>query len=169
MSTKQFVYENGLLPADVIVLRKKVFGMVDHFAIYLGINVFGKPQFVANFTNGVQIIPDEKIDEQLETYIPERIEKFEGNHYQRELVIRRARSKIGERAYNYITNNCEHYKNLVLYGRAYSTQVNTTGNVLMAGGGFLLAKGLVNSNNKSRNWGVGLLLLGIILKYYADR
>lgn len=169
MTAISFVNENRLNPVDVIVLRKKVFGMVNHYAIYLGKDFFGKPEFVANFLDGVQVIPEEKIEEQLKTYIPERIEKFQGTLTERNLALQRAKSKIGERLYSYLGNNCEHFKNWVHFGEKYSGQVNTAGSFLAIGGGAALLYAILNDKSKTAQWGAALLILGLILKGLADR
>ena len=97
MNIKNFVIQNQLQPADAIVLRKKFMGMFSHYAIYLG-NENGEPKFVANFLKGVQVIPNNEINEQLKTYKPEKIDRFVGNMYERRSAIERAWSKIGEKA-----------------------------------------------------------------------
>ncbi|WP_299676366.1 lecithin retinol acyltransferase family protein [uncultured Dokdonia sp.] len=169
MNTKMFIKENQLRPADVIVLRKKVFGMFDHFAIYLGNNRFGKPEFIANFTEGVQIIPEAKINEQLQTYVPERIEKFEGNYIERDIAVRRAKSKIGKTVYSFLGNNCEHFKNWVIFGEKYSEQVDSAGTGLTVAGGALVVGGLLKSNSKATGWGLAALAVGLLLKGLAYR
>lgn len=169
MTLVQYVNYNSLQPADAIVLRKKFMGMVDHYAIYLGKDEFGIPKFVANFTKGINIIPDKEINEQLQKYVPERIEKFEGNRYERQSAIERAWSRIGEKAYGFFSNNCEHFKNWVHYGKQISEQVDRGGSVLAVGGTAMLVGGLLTSHKKTRNWGAGLLTLGIVLKNLAER
>lgn len=169
MTLVQFVNYNQLRPADAIVLRKKFMGMVDHFAIYLGNDEIGTPKFVANFTKGITIIPDDIINKQLQKYVPERIEKFKGNNSERQSAIERAWERIGEKAYGFFSNNCEHFKNWVHYGKPISEQVDKAGNVISFGGATMLFGGLLASHKKTRNWGAGLLFLGIILKNLAER
>lgn len=169
MNINQFVYQNQLQPADAIVLKKKFMGMVDHYAIYLGTDDFGTPEFVANFTKGVKIIPEIEINKQLESYIPNRIERFEGNRNERNEAVSRALSRIGEKAYNYIANNCEHFKNWVHHGELTSKQVDNAGNVAAIGGTAMVVGGLLTSNKKTRNWGTGILALGFLLKSFAER
>jgi len=165
MTLNQFVIQNNLKPADAIVLRKKFIGMLDHYAIYLGNNTqSGKPEFVANFTKGVQIMPEKDILEQLQTYEPERIDRFQGTTFQRRSAIERAWSRIGEKAYHFFGNNCEHFKNWVQYGEAISEQVNTAGNISSVVGVGATISGLVSSDDKTTLRGLGLLTLGLILK-----
>lgn len=169
MDIHQFIAQNRLKPADAIVLRKKFMGMVDHFAIFLGYNQFNQPQFVANFTKGIQLIPQNEIEEQLTKYIPERVEKFSGNHLERQSAIQRAISRIGENDYGLFSNNCEHFKNWVHLGKEISDQVDNLGNMLSIGGTLLAIDGFNTSNNKARNWGIGLLAFGLILKGLSEK
>lgn len=41
-----------------------------------------------------------------------------------EQVVKYARSRLGTKGYNIITNNCEHFANECLYGKKESEQVN---------------------------------------------
>lgn len=42
-------------------------------------------------------------------------------------VVRRAESRLGERSYNVLTNNCEHFARWAVSGEARSTQIATVG------------------------------------------
>jgi len=168
MKINEFVFENRLKPADAIVLRKKFMGMVDHFAIYMGKDSNG-PKFVANFTKGIQIIPEEEINTQLEKYVPERIDRFEGNISERKFAIKRAEERINENSYGLFSNNCEHFKNWVHFGKQISEQVDNAGTVLSITGTTLAVGGLLGSNKKARNWGIGLLATGLLLKSFSER
>jgi len=169
MNLVQYVNHNQLKPADAIVLRKKFMGMVDHYAIYLGKNRLGTPEFVANFTKGVGVIPDDEIKDQMQKYIPQKIERFEGSTFERKSAIERASSRLGENAYGFFSNNCEHFKNWVHYGKQISEQVDKAGTVMTIGGTTMLVGGLLASNKKTRNWGAGILVAGVILKCLAER
>lgn len=162
IDVNKFVYDNNLLPADAIVLRKKFLGMVDHYAIYLGENENGEHKFSANFTKGVRELRKEEIQKELTTYLPEKIERCPTDRNQ---ALNRAFAMIGEKAYNYLSNNCEHYKNLVHYGVKKSAQVESAGKTLLVGGGVQTIYGLSKSKNKfpSVVKGVGMLLLGLVL------
>ncbi len=52
-------------------------------------------------------------------YVPRPLARYQGR-----AVVVRARSRIGEDAYDLLTNNCEHFCNWCLDGRAYSDQVD---------------------------------------------
>lgn len=162
MNLNDFVNINQLKQADAIILRKKVLGMVDHYAIFLGYRN-NYPLFVANYRDGVQEVSEKDMIEVLAKYNPEEIERFNGSEFERQEAVKRGFSRLGERAYNYITNNCEHFKNWVHFGENRSEQVKEAGN-LLAGTGVLLGIGAFASKNpKLVAWAAGLLLLGGIL------
>lgn len=121
LTLNQFVNQNRLRPADSIIMRKKFFGMVDHYVIYLG-TINGRHRFVANYTQGVRVIPNSELVQFLSYLIPKQIEAFPGNEFQRRSAVQRAESRIGEKAYDYLANNCEHFKNWVHYGEHKSYQ-----------------------------------------------
>jgi Lecithin retinol acyltransferase len=128
-TVEQIIAANNLQPADVIVLKKQVFAMVDHFSVYLGRDQnTSLPVFAANYTQGTQYIWGQAVDKFLLGLQPERIERFVGTQEQRDHAVARALSKIGENNYNYFTNNCEHYKNFVQTGDPSSLQAEKFGN-----------------------------------------
>lgn len=129
MTIQQFIFQNNLQQADVIVLKKKFFGMLDHFAVFLGYDYYtGVPLFAANYTRGTQFISQQELASFLTQLVPERIERFIGNEIQRDQAVKRALSRIGADDYNYFTNNCEHYKNFVQTGMPHSEQSTNFGN-----------------------------------------
>lgn len=168
MNIRSFVFQSKLKPADAVVLRKKFMGMFSHYVIYLG-SERGQPVFAANFLNGVKIISNDEINEQLEVYRPDRIDRFPGNTYQRRSAVERARSKIGEKAYGLLSNNCEHYKNWVHYGQHISDQVGNVGKGSMVIGGAMALEGALSSNSKTRDRGIGILIVGAILTNLSER
>ncbi|MBL7766520.1 MAG: lecithin retinol acyltransferase family protein [Chitinophagaceae bacterium] len=116
------IQTNKLKPADVIVLKKTLFGMLDHYAIFLGYDEFGHPFFVANYTKGINRISYVELKSFLQIMEPQRIVRFNGTNSQRNAAVQRAISRLGERNYNYFENNCEHYANYVQHGVHYSSQ-----------------------------------------------
>lgn len=122
---KNLIYQNNLQPADVIVLRKKLFGMVDHFAVFLGYDIKQQPVIVANYTAGTKRISQQELTLFMENLSPERIERFKGNYTQRNKAVERALSRIGENNYNYFDNNCEHYASFVQTGVPRSKQAES--------------------------------------------
>lgn len=144
MTLNQFIVSNNIKPADSIVMRKKLFGMADHYVIYLGMR--GRRHvFVANYKNGVKEIPDHELREFLQILQPTKIEHFHGTESQRVAAVKRAISRIGERAYNYVTNNCEHFKNWVHRGEHKSTQVDNAIEGVAIGVGVAAIVGLVST------------------------
>lgn len=145
ITINQFIKQTSLRQADVIVLRKKFFGMVDHFAVFLGWDGYtGQPLFAANYTKGTQIIPQGELFVFLQTLETQRIERFIGTEEQREQAVTRALSKIGAKDYNYFSNNCEHYKNFVQTGHARSEQSENFGKGLAISALFLLFGAMIS-------------------------
>jgi hypothetical protein len=132
MTLNQFIRTYNIKPADAIVLQKKFFGMVDHFAIYIGL-VNDEPTFVANYLKGVQVITKSEMNEFLKKLIPIKIDRFPGKEAKRPEALLRAVSQIGKKAYSYLSNNCEHFKNWVHYGNPRSEQVENLGKGLATG------------------------------------
>lgn len=163
----ELVEGNGLRPTDSIVLRKRFLGMVDHYVLFMGYRG-NTPVFLANYNDGIKEVPDNEIIKYLTSLEPERIDYFPGNEIERKSAIERAWARTGEKAYSYIANNCEHFKNWVHFGKNYSSQVDTAGNVALATGAATLAGGLATKNKTATYIGLGGLLLGALLKYVAD-
>lgn len=168
--TDSFVTRNNLQPADAIVLKKKFLGMFDHFAVYLGRHPeTQKHLFAANYNDGVQLVKQHELDYFLQTLQPDRIEKFNGTPVQRKGAIRRALSKIGEKGYNLIWNNCQHYASFVQYGKKYSPQVDNIGKTLAVGGATAALIGLASKNSKAAGWGALIFALGALAVVAANR
>lgn len=167
MTLIQFIQVNNLQQADAIVLRKKLLGMVDHFAIFLGYRG-NQPVFVANYRDGVKEVSLGEMMQLLKTLEPTTIDRFPGPEHERKSAVRRAISRIGEKAYSYFANNCEHFKNWVHYGENRSQQVNATGNIALGFGAGMAIAAIAGKNTKVGAIAVGLLLLGAILKDVAD-
>lgn len=163
MTLNDFIETKGLRATDALVLRKRFIGMVDHYVLYMG-SRGNQPVFIANYKNGVKEITNEEVINYLQTLEPIRIEKFKGSDQERKLAFKRALSRVGERAYNYFANNCEHFKNWVHYGDKYSSQVDKAGNLGLGAGGAIAVAGLASKNSKVALWGAGILLAGAILK-----
>lgn len=145
MTLNQFITYYNIRPADSIVMKKKLFGMVDHYVIYLGLSNDRRHIFVANYTKGVKVIPDQELREFLQILEPTKIDRFIGTENQRAAAVQRAISRIGERAYSYLTNNCEHFKNYVHYGRHTSKQVDNAMGGLALGVGAVALFGLLDA------------------------
>ncbi len=174
MSINQFIKVNNLQPADAVELANPAVGFPRHYAVYLGIEK-GTPYFIANITTGVQVISKEKLEEFTSKYEVVGVERFEGNIKQRNMAIKNAIARIGEKAYNLVFNNCEHFKNWVLYGTSSSKQVELIGSSMLIGGGTLYLIGMAADSKGFKKAGtyILLILLAIILLaiifYYANK
>jgi hypothetical protein len=168
MNINLFISQRNILPADAIVLTKKFFGMLDHYVIYLGMQNL-EHRFVANYVDGVKVIPNREINSLLEVYVPTNIEKFPGKHQDRHAAIKRAVSRIGEKAYGIVSNNCEHFKNYVHYGVEASSQVEKFGVAGAIGGAGLLLVGMGKKSNAAIIWGIVIIIVGILIAAFATR
>lgn len=166
----RFVVANNLRQGDAILLKKKFAGMFDHFAVYLGRDRnTNRPIFAANYTKGVALLKQEEANEFLQKLVPEKIERFIGSNQKRKEAVQRALSKRGEKGYNLIFNNCEHYKNFVQYGERYSGQVDNAGNAVAVLGGAALIGGVLAKNDRVVLAGLAGLALGALLKIAGDQ
>jgi hypothetical protein len=167
---ENFVIANSLQPADAVLLNKKFFGMLDHFAVYLGRHPqTNKPVFAANYTGGVQILTPVEVNDFLEKLVPSKIERFYGTIQQRREAVNRALTMVGKTSYNLIFNNCEHYKNFVLFNKKYSRQVENAGKTAMVAGGATALIGAIEGNNKALGWGLLAFALGAIAAGAANQ
>lgn len=169
MTIFDFIRHNNIKYADAIILRKrKLLGMVDHFAIFVGFQN-GEPLFVANYRDGVKTIPKYEVIQLLKVLEPTDVDRFPGEEWQRTSAVNRAMSRVGERAYNYFSNNCEHFKNWVHYGDNYSEQVeNAADSCLVLGVGAGVGA-IVTGNAKAAALAILLLLIGVCLKENATQ
>lgn len=167
MTVNLLITENDLRQADAIVLNKKFLGMVDHFAIFLGYRN-SNPVFVANYKDGVKEVSISDMREVLQTLKPTSIERFIGNELERRAAVNRALSRVGEKAYNYFSNNCEHFKNWVHSGENRSSQVNKAGNGLLISAVGTTIYAIKNENPKAGILAIGLFLAGLYLKDVAE-
>jgi hypothetical protein len=161
MNINQFITSLNVKPADAIVMQKKFFGMLDHYVIYLGL-INRSHTFVANYTQGVRVISNQEINQFLQSYVPTNVDRFPGRHDERGAAVQRAKSLIGQRAYDFIANNCEHFKNYVHKGIASSTQVERAGAGLAVGGIALAAIGAKSESTGATVAGIALAALGLI-------
>lgn len=168
MNIDLFISQQNIRPADAIILAKKFFGMLDHYVIYLGVQGL-EHRFVANYISGVKVIPNNEISSLLQIYVPMDIEKFPGKDIERPAAIKRAMSRIGEKAYNLVSNNCEHFKNFVHHGIESSTQVEKAGVATVIGGIGLLLIGLGKKSKAAFVWAIVIIILGILIASFARR
>lgn len=158
MNVSIFLKKNNIKPADSIVVKKLQFGILKHYIIYLGF-IQGDHRFIANYNTGIDIIPNDQLHKFLNIYQPIELNPFRGNEYQRQEALERAWSRRGEKEYNLILNNCEHYYSFVHTGVPRSKQVQDFGAGLIAAGAITATASAIDGNKKGV-WG-GLILAGL--------
>ncbi len=161
----ELVSQYKLKVVDAIVLKKRFIGMVDHFVLFGGYDNNLQPIFIANYKSGVQIVPPVDMVKYLNMLEPEKIIYFTGNEQERNEAIDRAKSRIGERAYDYFANNCEHFVTWVHTGKHNSKQVADAGVAIMAAGAMTAIGGVAKKSETAFVIGIGSILLGAFLKY----
>lgn len=144
MTIHQFIQYYQIRPVDAIVMRKKFLGMVDHYVLYMGV-INNRHVFIANYTGGVQEIPSRELNTFLQKLVPIGIDRFPGSDEERERALRRANSRVGEKAYSYLNNNCEHFKNWVHKGEHKSLQAENFKQGALAVGFGALIVGIIGA------------------------
>ncbi len=145
MTLNQFIQKFAIQPADAIIMQKKLLGMVDHYVIYVGVDRNNDHRFVANYTKGVKVIPNHELAQFLEVLVPSKIDRFPGPYQNRTAAVNRALSRVGEKSYNYLTNNCEHFKNWVHRGEHKSHQVDNAISGVAIGLGAIAVIGIIDA------------------------
>ncbi len=118
---KNFILINQLKPADRIVVPKSVFGLIQHHAIYLGKDHFGRDIIAENIV-GKYVCTT--LAEEFFTKNPSvtRIERFTGTGLERRQAVERALTLMGK-PYSLIDFNCEHFANEVQTKISFSPQL----------------------------------------------
>jgi hypothetical protein len=161
-SIKQFITGNHLRPGDAVELICPVAGFPKHYTVYMGTKN-GNPEFIANMMEGVKLVRDQELLGFLVKYQVTNIERFAGSEVERRKVVRKALSRLGEKAYSFVCNNCEHFKNWVLYGESKSHQVEKiAGSIALAGGGLLIA-GIIADKKGLQKAGLTILIVLLIV------
>jgi hypothetical protein len=172
MKLNRFIENNGIREADAIIVRKEKLGLFDHYVIFLGYDRrTGKPEFIANYRNGVEILPTNELYEFLRSYKPVSIRKFKGTEQQRQYAIQRAKQDLrmgSSIAYHLIKNNCEHFASWVQTGVRESKQVKDFGKGAAVGGLGLTIAGLASKDADLIFGGLLLTLLGGITNALGD-
>jgi hypothetical protein len=121
----------GMAPGDTIVVPKSGWEIVQHFALYLGQDHYGKHYMCENdVKHGVKLTDVADFFKENLRYT--RIEKFQGNKFQRKATIQAALSKLGS-PYSLINYNCEHFVNEVRTRIPSSNQVENAFVLALAG------------------------------------
>lgn len=166
MTLTQFIRLNNLKAADAVELVCPQAGFPKHYAVYLGTRN-GFPEFIANISDGIQILTREKLSEFVKRYQVTNVERFNGNHYQRKNAVKRALDRIGEKAYNLVFNNCEHFKNWVLNGEGISRQVAAIGTGVATTGAALYLLGVISDNKGFKKTGTIILIILLVVVVIA--
>jgi hypothetical protein len=118
---KNFILINQLKPADRIIVPKSVFGLVQHHAIYLGKDCFGRDLIAENIV-GKYVCTT--LAEEFFAKNPgvTRIEQFTGKGIERRQAVERALKLMGK-PYSLIDFNCEHFANEVQTKIPFSPQL----------------------------------------------
>ena len=161
---EQFVQGTGLRPGDGIVVKKRFLGLLKHYVIYLG-KKGRRHLFIANMTQGVQVLNSGQIGEFLRYMEPKKIIPFEGTDLERREAVKRAFSFPNRQNYNLLANNCEHFFNFTQSGRAYSKQTALFGTGLTVGG-LVMAVNKASKNEEDDEYAdlkvaTGLLIAGL--------
>lgn len=164
MELNRFIKNNGIRQADAIIVRKEKLGLFDHYVIFLGYHPnTNEPTFIANYRDGVSILPRYELFAFLQSYKPVSIRRFHGTEQEREYAIQRAFSDLhtrGTRGYNLIKNNCEHFASWVQTGVRESKQVKEFGKATVVGGIGLTLAGMAAKNDNMVLGGLCLTLFG---------
>ena len=111
----------ALRPADRLVLPKTGVGLIQHHAIYIGMDNRGTRFYIENaLGTGVQLVNENHLFK--DGYKFTRIEPFKGNQEQRNVAVKLAQQLIGKQ-YDLFYFNCEHYANVIQHNISYSKQV----------------------------------------------
>ncbi len=172
MTLNRFIENNGIRQADAIIVKKEKLGLFDHYVIFLGYErETGEPKFIANYSDGVKILPTDQLFQFLKTYKPVSVKRFKGTSEEREYAIERALSDLktkSRRTYHLIKNNCEHFANWVQKGVRESDQVKNFGKATAVGGLGITIAGVASKNKNMVMGGLVLTLLGGIVNALGE-
>jgi hypothetical protein len=112
----------NLEPGDRIIIPKSLLGLVQHHALYLGYNNLGQHLICENvFGVGVKLTRVEDFFYDVKSVT--RIEKFQGNNFERKQIVKKALTKLGK-PYSLINYNCESFCNDIQHNVIKSPQVS---------------------------------------------
>lgn len=117
------IHRNNIKPGDGLVRAKSLFGIIDHYGLYVG-----QYQVIENHPDfGVRLT---SLDEFLQGRPLQKIKKFPGNDIERSNAISRAYGMIGAR-YDALKFNCEHFVNMIHRIGIKSLQVEVFQNLVV--------------------------------------
>jgi hypothetical protein len=106
-----------LLPGTRLITRRRAYF---HHGIYVG---NGRVIHYAGWFHSARGLVEEVTIEQFTEGRPFRIGRVPANRQRGEQVVQRARSRLGERCYHLLRNNCEHFCNWCQVGECRTEQV----------------------------------------------
>lgn len=106
-----------LLPGSRLIVRRRAYF---HHGIYIG---NGRVIHYAGWVRSTRGLVEEVTLEEFTEGHPYRIGRMPPDRRAGEDVVGRARSRLGERRYNLLRNNCEHFCNWSQLGECRSEQV----------------------------------------------
>jgi hypothetical protein len=117
----KYVNQYNLRTGDEIIVPKSTFNIIQHHALYLGIDENGTAWIIENVINiGVRLISTDdffKINPTIN-----EIRTYHGSQQDRHKLIERALNKVGT-AYDLFNYNCQHFTSDLLRDEAESKQV----------------------------------------------
>src|SRR5215469_10838501 len=108
-----------LLPGSRLIVRRRAYF---HHGIYMG---NGRMIHYAGWSRGTRGLVEEETLEQFTEGHPYRIGRMPADRRAGEDIARHAHSRLGERRYHLLRNNCEHFCNWCQLGECRSEQVET--------------------------------------------
>lgn len=118
---KTHLHYLNLQPADRLVVPKSNARLVQHHAIYIGIDKNGIEWIAENMVgHGVRLVTAAAFFRDVIEVT--RVERFKGTFAEREQAVQHAIALIGTN-YDLIRFNCEHYANVVQHKQEVSNQV----------------------------------------------
>jgi hypothetical protein len=106
-----------LLPGSRLIVRRRAYF---HHGIYMG---NGRMIHYAGWSRGTRGLVEEVTLDQFTKGHPYRIGRMAPDRCAGEDIVRRARSRLGERRYHLLKNNCEHFCNWCQLGECRSEQI----------------------------------------------
>lgn len=102
-----------------------------HHGIYLGRD---KVIHYSGLANGLRAGPVEITSlDHFSQGKPTYVQSYDNRVFCHKQTVKRARSRLTEDKYNLLTNNCEHFINWCIYGKARSEQVSNVAIYILSG------------------------------------
>jgi hypothetical protein len=138
-----------LQPGDIIVTDRFIY---KHYGIYAGRGrVIHYAAENGDFGNNIEI-RESSLSKFTENNKYDAIEPIKGQSrvkpFSPQETVRRARSRIGEKRYNLIFNNCEHFALWCKYGKNKSVQVEKAVSAAAILGTAIIALKIMDSNER---------------------